>query len=146
MNTQLDILLVEDNPQDAELTILALKGSNISNHIIHLTDGQQALDYLFGTGEGVLPVANLRPKVVLLDLKLPKVDGHEVLRQIRAHEQTKLIPVVVLTSSKEDRDVHNAYNIGANSYIVKPVDFEKFAAAISTLNVYWCLMNERPNY
>ncbi len=144
INTQLEILLVEDNPNDAELTIRALKQRNLANHMIHLADGQAAVDFLFGEGNHSGRDTHHQPKVVLLDLKLPKIDGIEVLRRIRGDARTKLLPVVVLTSSREDRDVIDAYHLGANSYIVKPVDFEKFSEAVSTLGLYWLLLNEAP--
>lgn len=144
MNTPLEILLVEDNPHDAELTILALKKHHLANRLVHVVDGRAALDFLFGTGAYEGRDVELQPKVVLLDLKLPKVDGIEVLRQIRADERTKQLPVVILTSSRENRDVINAYQIGANSYIVKPVDFENFCAAVANMGQYWLLLNEIP--
>jgi two-component system response regulator len=144
MNTPLEILLIEDNPHDAELTILALKKRNLANHLVHLEDGRAALDFLFGTGAYEGRDVDLQPKVVLLDLKLPKVDGIEVLRQIRANERTKMLPVVILTSSRENRDVINAYQLGANSYIVKPVDFENFCEAVINMGLYWLLLNEIP--
>ena len=144
MNMPLEILLVEDNPQDAELTIRALKKRNLANHLVHVSDGQEALDFLFGTGSYNGRDVNHLPKVVLLDLKLPKLDGIEVLRQLRANPKTRLLPVVILTSSREDRDVIDSYNLGANSYIVKPVDFENFSEAVSNLGLYWLLLNESP--
>lgn len=144
MNNELEILLVEDNPTDAELTIRALKKHHLANHLIHVTDGQEALDFFFGTGAYKGRDVLQLPKVVLLDLKLPKVGGIEVLRQLRANERTKLVPVVVLTSSHEDRDVIETYNLGANSYIVKPVEFENFSQAVSNMGMYWLLLNEPP--
>jgi two-component system, response regulator len=144
MNNELEILLVEDNPTDAELTIRALKKHHLANHLIHVTDGQAALDFIFGTGAYMGRDVLHQPKVVLLDLKLPKVGGIEVLRQLRADERTKLVPVVVLTSSHEDRDVIETYNLGANSYIVKPVEFENFSQAVSNMGMYWLLLNEPP--
>jgi len=144
MNTPLEILLVEDNLQDAELTIRALRKRNLANHLIHVSDGQEALDFLFGSGTYQGRDVNLLPKVVLLDLKLPKLDGIDVLRRLRADPRTCLLPVVVLTSSREDRDVVETYKLGANSYIVKPVDFEKFSEAVSSLGLYWLLLNESP--
>ena len=144
MSNPLEILLVEDNPADAELTIHALTKHHLANHLTHVTDGQAALDFLFGTGAHEGRDVQHQPKVVLLDLKLPKLDGIEVLRQLRANERTKLLPIVVLTSSREDRDVIETYNLGANSYIVKPVDFEKFSEAVSNLGLYWLLLNESP--
>lgn len=135
---------MEDSPHDAELTIRALKQRNLANHLVHVHDGQEALDFLFGTGAYVGRDLNHYPKVVLLDLKLPKINGIEVLRKIRGDDRTRLLPVVVLTSSREDRDVGAAYQLGANSFIVKPVDFEKFSEAVSHLGLYWLLMNEPP--
>jgi two-component system, response regulator len=138
------ILLVEDNPDDVELTIRAFKKNNISNKVIVANDGVEALDYLFGTG--VHAGRNLKdlPVVILLDLKLPKIDGMEVLRRIRQDERTKLIPVVILTSSSEEKDVINGYSLGANSYIRKPVEFNQFVEAMRYLGLYWLLWNEAP--
>jgi CheY-like chemotaxis protein len=144
MKQSLEILLVEDNPNDAELAIRALKKHNLANNLIHVTDGQAALDFLLGTGIHHGRDVHQHPKVVLLDLKLPKLDGIEVLRQVRADERTKLVPIVIMTSSREDRDVVESYKLGANSYIVKPVDFEKFSEAVSHLGLYWLLLNEPP--
>ena len=144
MNNPPEILLVEDNPHDAELTIRALKKRNLANHLVHVQDGQAALDFLFCTGAHEGRDVQQRPKVVLLDLKLPKVDGIEVLRQLRADERTRLLPVVVLTSSREERDILETYQLGANSYIVKPVEFENFSEAVSNLGLYWLLLNEPP--
>jgi CheY-like chemotaxis protein len=145
MTNPLEILLVEDNPQEAELTIRALKKRTLANHFVHVHDGQEALDFLFGKGRYKDRDVREMPKVVLLDWKLPKLDGVEVLRQLRANEQTKLIPVVVLTSSSEERDVIEAYQLGANSYIVKPVDFEKFLEVVSNMITYWLLLNQLPS-
>ena len=144
MSKPLEILLVEDNPHDAELAIRALKKRNLANNLVHVSDGQSALDFLFGTGTYEGRDDNHQPKVVLLDLKLPRVDGIGVLRQIRADERTKLLPVVVLTSSREERDIVESYKLGANSYIVKPVEFENFSEAISNLGLYWLVLNEAP--
>jgi two-component system response regulator len=144
MSKQMEILLVEDNMQDAELTIHALTRRNLANNLIHVTDGQAAIDLLFGTDDPESAEAIDLPRVVLLDLKLPKVDGIEVLRRIRSDERTKLMPVVVLTSSREERDVIEAYELGVNSYIVKPVEFENFSEAVSSLGLYWLLLNEPP--
>ncbi len=144
MNTQLEILLVEDNRNDAELTIRALKKRNLANNLVHVEDGQAALDFLFGTGAHAGRDVQQQPKVVLLDLKLPKLNGIEVLRRLRADERTKLLPVVMLTSSREDLDVIETYKLGANSYIVKPVEFENFSEAVSNLGMYWLLLNEPP--
>ena len=144
MNDHLEILLVEDNPHDAELAIRALKKRNLANNLVHVSDGQTALNFLFGTGTYEGRDVHNQPKVVLLDLKLPKVDGIEVLRQIRADIRTKLLPVVMLTSSREERDVIESYQLGANSYIVKPVEFENFSEAVCNLGLYWLLLNEAP--
>ncbi len=144
MNSSLEILLVEDNPNDAELTIRALEKRNLGNHIVHVEDGQAALDFLFCTGPHASRDQNDLPKVVLLDMKLPKVNGIEVLQQIRANHCTKLLPVVMLTSSREEQDLMAAYNLGVNSYIVKPVEFENFSEAVSSMGLYWVLLNEPP--
>lgn len=141
---EIDILLVEDNMDDAMLTIRALKKKNIVNNILHLKDGTEALDFLFGKGEFADRSVADKPKVILLDLKMPKVNGMEVLKEIKADERTKHIPVVILTSSNQDPDINNCYELGASSYIVKPVDFENFRSTISELGVYWLLLNQRP--
>jgi CheY-like chemotaxis protein len=145
MNEQLEILLVEDNPQDAELAIHALGKRNLASNLVHVLDGQMALDFLFGTGAYEGRDTQIQPKVVMLDLKLSKMDGIEVLRHLRADERTKLLPVVILTSSREDRDVIETCKLGANSYIVKPVDFENFSEKIGNLGLYWLLLNETPD-
>ena len=137
-----EILLVEDNPRDVEMTIRALKKRNLANHIQVVKDGAEALDFLFATGSYANRDANHVPKVVLLDLKLPKVSGMEVLKRIKAEESTKTIPVVVLTSSQEERDMIESYRLGVNSYIVKPVDFDNFSTAIGELGFYWLLVNK----
>lgn len=141
-NREVEILLVEDNMNDAELTMRSLQKHKIANNILHLKDGALALDYLFGTGQYQGRNLSSKPKVILLDLKMPKVDGLEVLEKIKADEQTKTIPVVVLTSSKESPDIEKAYLLGANSYIVKPVEFEEFAKAIAKLGFYWLIFNQ----
>ena len=138
------ILLVEDNPDDVTLTERALKKSHILNKLIIAKDGVEALDYLFGTGSWAGRDMNNMPEIVLLDLKLPKIDGLEVLKRIRANEQTKLLPVVILTSSKEEKDLIDGYSMGANSYIRKPVNFNQFADAVRQLGLYWLVLNERP--
>jgi two-component system, response regulator len=137
-NNIIEILLVEDNPDDAGLTIRALKKHNLANHLLHLSDGEEALAYLFS--EKMTSI----PKVILLDLKMPKVDGIEVLRRIKTDEKRKVIPVVVLTSSKEERDIVESYKLGVNAYIVKPVDFDKFAKAIAEIGFFWLLLNQPP--
>ncbi len=144
-NSEVEILLVEDNLNDAELAIRALHKSKIANKIVHLKDGASALDFLFGNGEFKGRNVNNKPRVILLDLKMPKVDGMEVLKKIKADELTKSIPVVVLTSSKESPDIEEAYLLGANSYIVKPVEFEGFIKAISDLGFYWLILNQDLN-
>ncbi len=136
------ILLVEDNPDDVTLTMRALKSNNITNEVVVANDGAQALDYLFGAGGSAGPEE--LPAVVLLDLKLPKVNGLEVLQRIRADEGTRLLPVVILTSSDEERDVIQGYSLGANSYVRKPVDFVEFTQAAKQLGLYWLLMNQAP--
>ena len=138
------ILLVEDNPDDELLTILAFKEHNIMNKVVVARDGAEALDYLLATGVYNGRDINELPQVVLLDLKLPKIDGLEVLRQIRANDITGLLPVVILTSSKEEADLISSYQLGANSYIRKPVDFEQFSEAIRELGLYWLILNEIP--
>ncbi|MET0287903.1 MAG: response regulator [Polyangiales bacterium] len=135
------ILLVEDQPDDELLTIRALKKNNIRNEVKVVRDGAEALDYLFGRGQYE---QRTLPQVILLDLKLPKVDGLEVLRQVRADPRTRPLPVIVLTSSKEERDVVQSYNLGANSYVRKPVDFEQFSEAVRQLGLYWFVLNELP--
>ena len=138
------ILLVEDNPDDEVLTRRALKKNNIGNELVVARDGAEALDYLFGTGPYEGRDLSVMPQVVLLDLKLPKVDGLEVLRRMRANERTKLLPVVILTSSREQQDLADGYGYGANSYIRKPVDFAQFIEAVRQLGLYWLVLNETP--
>jgi two-component system, response regulator len=138
------ILLVEDNPDDVVLTLRALKKNNISNEVVVARDGAEALAALFGAGTGAPQALPELPVVVLLDIKLPKLDGLEVLKRLRAEERTKLLPVVILTSSKEESDILNGYKLGANSYVRKPVDFEQFNEAIKHLGLYWLLLNEAP--
>lgn len=140
----MEILLVEDNPADVELTLRALKKHNLTNQVQVVSDGAQALDYLFGTGTFAGQKHPVPPKVVFLDLKLPKIDGREVLRRLKADERTRMIPVVVLTSSKEESDIVESYKLGVNSYVVKPLDFDKFVEAVSELGLYWVLLNQAP--
>ena len=138
------ILLVEDNPDDEELTLLAFQQSNLANEIVVVRDGAEALAYLFGTETQAAQQSQELPAIVLLDLKLPKIDGLEVLRRIRSTPRTRLLPVVILTSSREEQDVLTGYSLGANSYVQKPVGFEKFTAAVQQLGLYWLLLNESP--
>jgi two-component system response regulator len=138
------IMLVEDNPDDEALTVLALKRNRIVNEVVVARDGVQALDYLFGEGAYAGREVTEMPKVVLLDLKLPKLDGLGVLRRLRADDRTKLLPIVMLTSSNEEPDRINAYGLGANSYVRKPVDFDQFVAAAAQLGLYWLVLNEPP--
>jgi two-component system, response regulator len=137
-NIPVEVLLIEDNPEDAELTIRVLKKHNLANNLVHLQDGEVALNFLFAEGSKNIP------RLILLDLKMPKVDGIEVLRKIKNDEQKKLIPVVVLTSSKEERDVIESYKLGVNAYVVKPVEFEKFVEAVAKLGLFWLLLNQPP--
>ena len=139
-----EILLVEDNPNDVELTIRALQKQNLASKVFVVKDGAEALDFMFATGAFVKRRIDNPPKVVLLDLKLPKIDGIEVLRRIKADARTRHTPVVMLTSSEEERDVLDTYNLGVNSYIVKPVDFTNFVHAVSELGLYWGLLNKLP--
>jgi CheY-like chemotaxis protein len=140
-----EILLVEDNPRDVELTQRALRKANLANHIHVARDGEEALGFLFGEGSSTERDIPPVPRLVLLDLKLPKVDGLEVLQRMKSDPRTRSIPVVVLTSSKEQSDVVRSYDLGVNSYIVKPVDFESFASAVQNLGLYWLLLNEAPS-
>jgi CheY-like chemotaxis protein len=142
---EVEILLVEDSRQDAEMALRALKKHNFANNVYHVKDGEEALAFVFATGAYSERKVENGPKVVLLDLKLPKVDGLEVLKQMKADERTKMIPVVVLTSSNQDRDMVESYKLGVNSYIVKPVEFDKFVEAVRHLGLYWLLMNKVPH-
>jgi len=143
MEQQIEILLIEDNPFEAELTIRNLKKHNLANKLLHIDDGAEALDFIFSNGKyagnGIQT-----PKLILLDLKLPKVDGLEILRQIKNNPSTRMIPVVVLTSSKEERDIVESFKLGVNSYIVKPVDFESFSKSVAELGMYWMILNQVP--
>jgi two-component system response regulator len=136
--TPVEILLIEDNPDDAELAIRALKKNNLANNLLHLQDGEEAIDFLFNE-------SNLMPKLILLDLKMPKVDGIEVLRKLKSDERRKVIPIVVLTSSKEERDIIESYKLGVNAYIVKPVDFDQFVKAVTELGFFWLILNQPPH-
>lgn len=138
------ILLVEDNPDDQALTLRALRMNNIANEVVVVQDGAEALDYLFGEGRYAGRDLRAMPQVILLDLRLPKIDGLEVLRRLRADERTRLLPVVILTSSKEERDIVAGYSFGANSYVQKPVEFGEFREAVRQLGLYWLLLNEPP--
>lgn len=144
MTNLVEILLVEDNPRDAELTIRALTKYHLANRIVHVEDGAEALDFLFLQGKYQGRSPSETPKVILLDLKLPKINGLEVLRAVKSDERTASIPVVVVTSSNEDPDIVTAYSLGANSYVVKPVEFNSFIEAIRTIGMYWLLMNNPP--
>lgn len=139
-----DILIVEDNPNDAELMVRSLQKNHLANKLFVVADGAEALDFVFCRGQYAKRDLNRLPKVVFLDLKLPKVDGLEVLRKVKSNEQTKKLPVVIVTSSKEDPDIATAYDLGANSYIVKPVDFDNFVQSIRQLGLYWLMINEKP--
>ena len=140
----MQILLVEDNPNDAELTLRALKKNHLANRVHHVKDGAEALDFMFGTGMYAGRSAAAGPRVVMLDLKLPKVDGWEVLRRIKADERTKDTPVVILTSSREESDLVEGYRLGVNSYVQKPVEFDKFVEAVAQLGMYWMVLNQTP--
>jgi two-component system response regulator len=138
------ILLVEDDANDEALTLRALKKNNIKNKVIVARDGVEALEFLFGKGEDADYLPEELPQLILLDLKLPKIDGHEVLRKIRSNESTKLLPVVIMTTSKEEQDIIDSYRLGANSYIQKPVDFNQFVDAVGNLGLYWLILNQPP--
>jgi len=144
LHTEVEILLIEDNPEEAELTIRSLRKQNLANKLLHIDDGAEALDVIFSKGKYADNKTPLHPKLILLDLKLPRVDGLEILRHIKADEQTKLIPVVVLTSSKEESDIIESYRLGVNSYIVKPVNFDSFTKSVSELGLYWVIHNQSP--
>ena len=144
IHTEVEILLIEDNAEEAELTIRSLKKNNLANNLVHIDDGEEALAFIFSTGKYAANKNPLQPKLVLLDLKLPKVNGLEILRQIKSNEQTKVIPVVMLTSSKEESDIIESYRLGVNSYIVKPVNFDSFTKAVAELGLYWVIHNQSP--
>jgi len=144
MLNQIEVLLVEDNVHDAEMTIRALRKVNLANNLVHVKDGEEALEFIFAQGKFADRQPSDLPKVILLDIKMPKVDGIEVLKQLKSHESSKAIPVVIMTSSKEEQDIINSYQLGVNSYVVKPVDFEGFARAVSQLGMYWLLTNQPP--
>lgn len=146
METEIEILLVEDNQDDLDMTLRALRKANLANHIQVVRDGVEALDFIFAEGAHTGRKVENSPKVMLLDLKLPKIDGMEVLKRVKSDPRTKMIPVVVLTSSKEQKDVVESYQLGVNSYIVKPVNFDRFAAAVAELGMYWLLRNQPPNF
>jgi two-component system response regulator len=137
-----DILLVEDNPNDADLTMMALEERNLANNVVWVEDGQEALDFLYGKGKYEQRNTSSNPKLILLDLRMPKVDGLEVLKEIKSNESTKQIPVVILTSSTEDEDMVEGYKLGVNSYVSKPVDFDEFSKAVSELGLYWMVVNK----
>ena len=144
MKREIEVLLVEDSISDAEMTIRALKKNNMINQLLHLKDGAEALDFLFAEGVYAGRQVENTPRVILLDLKIPKVNGIEVLQRIKSDERTKKTPVVVLTSSKEDPDIQKCYDLGVNGYVVKPVEFDEFYKAISSLGLYWMIVNEPP--
>ena len=141
---EIEILLVEDSPYDAELTIRELRRHHLANKLVHLKDGAEALEFIFGTGAYAGRDTRQHPRVILLDLKLPKVDGLEVLRALKSDPRTQTIPVVIMTSSQEQRDVVDSYHLGVNSYVVKPVDFDQFSKAVAELGCYWVLLNHPP--
>ena len=142
MNQAVEILLVEDNPSDAKLTMRALQNNHLSNSIIHLSNGADALEFVFAEGKFADRDITNKPKVILLDLKMPKVNGIEVLERIKSDERTRTIPVIIMTSSREDIDISTCYKLGANSYVVKPVGFENFSKAVVDLGLYWMLINQ----
>lgn len=144
MKREFEIVIVEDNPNDAELMVRSLKKNRLANSLLVLEDGEQALDYIFCRGQYADRDLSGTPKVIFLDLKLPKVDGLEVLKQMKSNEQTRKIPVIIVTSSKEDPDISAAYNLGANSYVVKPVNFDSFVKTMTQLGLYWLVVSERP--
>jgi CheY-like chemotaxis protein len=144
MHNPIEVLLVEDNIHDAEMTIRALRKVNLANNLVHVRDGEEALDLVFARGRYSDRATAGPPKVILLDIKMPKVDGIEVLRQLKSQDTSRIIPIVIMTSSKEEQDIINSYQLGVNSYVVKPVEFEGFARAVSQLGLYWLLTNQPP--
>lgn len=144
--TEVEILIVEDNPEDAEIALRALKKNKLANNVLVVEDGEEALDFVFKKGKYSHDKRRCRPKIILLDLNLPKISGIEVLKELKRNNITKMIPVIVLTSSKEEQDMVESYEFGVNSYIVKPVDFDKFVQAVNDLGVYWLLLNQQPGY
>ena len=144
MELPVEIVLIEDNPFEAELAIRALEKNNLANRLIHIDDGEEALAFIFSDGKYAERKTMPPPKLILLDLKLPKVDGLQILKEIKSHPDTKSIPVVILTSSQEEKDIVESYKLGANSYLVKPVNFESFAKSIADLGFYWLLLNQSP--
>lgn len=142
MNNEVEILLVEDNMEDAELTIYSLKKINLANNLHHVLDGSEALEFIFAQGQYSERAGQKKPKVILLDIKMPKIDGIQVLKQLKSNIATKAIPVVIMTSSKEEQDVITSYNLGVNSYIVKPINIEGFVKAVSQLGLYWLIINQ----
>jgi two-component system, response regulator len=141
---EIEILLVEDNPNDAEMTIRGLNKHKLANNVIHVSDGEEALDFIYARGTFIGRNPDIKPRMILLDIKLPKINGLEVLKIIKSDPETKMIPVVVLTTSSEERDMIESYKYGVNSYIIKPVDFEKFAESIRNIGFYWLLLNKIP--
>ncbi len=141
--SEVEILIVEDNPHDAEMALRALKKNKLTNNVLVVHDGEEALDFVFARGKFASRQKSQRPKIILLDLKLPKIDGLEVLKEIKSNPETKVIPVIMLTSSKEESDLVKSYELGVNSYIVKPVDFDKFVEAIREIGFYWLLLNQQ---
>ena len=141
---EVEILLVEDNADDVEMALRALKKNNLTNKVMVVRDGEEALDFFHGRGKFSGRICEKHPKIVLLDLKLPKVDGLEVLKELKENPDTKMIPVIVLTSSKEEKDMVESYKLGVNSYIIKPVEFEKFIEAVREIGLYWLLLNHQP--
>jgi CheY-like chemotaxis protein len=145
MEHPVEILLIEDNPHEAQLIIRCLQKYNLANRLLHIDDGEEAVNFIFALDKYSTRRIEHHPKLVLLDLKLPKVDGLEILKQIKSDERTKTIPVIVLTSSREEQDILDSYRLGVNSYIVKPVNFESFSKAVADLGLYWMLLNVNPN-